>query len=167
MASKKHKSKQDRWDEGVQAIRDAHKKANDAVDAVIDPLDEYELGDPVADVDLADRLGDARKDAENALEASAEAAGNGLSDLQAVQEECDEWRQNMPENLDASATAEKLEEVIDINLGTLEDAINDLSNVSVMETRDDTEQAYMAVSELDEQLGTVEDAEMPLGFGRD
>ena len=65
----------------------------------------------------------------------------GRDQLQSLQEEYQEWRDNMPENLEGSTLAEKLDTVIDL----IDTAGNDIEN---------------AVNEVGE-------AELPRGFGKD
>jgi len=60
-----------------------------------------------------------------------------LTDIQSIQEEYREWLDNMPKNLQSSATAQKLEEVIEL----------------------DIESALMFVAD-------AEGVDLPLGFGR-
>jgi len=62
----------------------------------------------------------------------------GLEELEAMQGEYREWLDNMPENLQASATAEKLEGVTDLDVAG-------------------------ALAFVDE----AESVDLPLGFGRD
>ena len=53
-------------------------------------------------------------------------ARQGLDELRALQEEYQDWRDNLPENLDQSPTAEKLDAVLDLDiegaLSTVEEA---------------------------------------------
>lgn len=53
-------------------------------------------------------------------------ARQGLEALKELQEEYQDWRDNLPENLDASPTAEKLDTIIDLDvdgaLTTVEEA---------------------------------------------
>ncbi len=69
-----------------------------------------------------------------------------MSDLKAVQEEYEGWKDNLPESLQSSPTADKLEEVCNMDL--------DWSN------GDDLDDAE---SKLDEAEGV----DLPRGFGRD
>jgi hypothetical protein len=79
----------------------------------------------------------ASRDAYNALYSA-------LVDLQSVQSEYTEWRDNLPENLQGSSLGEKLEEVAEMDLdpGTV-------------------------LSEVDDALTLAEVTDLPLGFGRD
>jgi hypothetical protein len=70
-----------------------------------------------------------------------EAASNAaaaLSDLQDIQSEFQDWLDNLPENLHGSALGEKLQTVCDIDISSALDAANEAEN-----------------------------ADLPLGFGRD
>lgn len=75
-----------------------------------------------------------------------------LSSLRSVQEEYEDWQGNLPENLQSSALAEKLEAVtcLDIEVFTdlSVDDLNDFGNV-------------------EELLDECEAVELPVGFGRD
>lgn len=80
-----------------------------------------------------------------ALEKVAEATG----DLRGVQEEYEEWRDNLPENLASSALGERLEEVCGLEIEGIEEAIR---------------------SVIEEQQAIIDEAEgidLPRGFGRD
>ena len=65
-------------------------------------------------------------------------AQEGLTELQSIKEEFEEWKENLPENLQGSALGEKLEAVCDLDID-------------------------YAVSIAEE----AEAADLPLGFGRD
>lgn len=87
--------------------------------------------------------------AKEAIEAAREQLGeveSALDELRSIQEEYQEWKDNLPENLQQSALAEKLDQVcsLDFDLG-VEDLLNDIDTV---------------VSE-------AEEVELPRGFGRD
>jgi len=62
----------------------------------------------------------------------------GLDELRQLQEEYQEWLDNLPENLEGCALAEKLEAIIEVGTGDIEGGLED-----------------------------AEAAEFPLGFGRD
>lgn len=72
---------------------------------------------------------------------------DALSDIRDVQSEYQEWRDNMPEGLDQSPVAEKLDAVTEIDLDIGGD-LDELSSVS-------------------DALDEAENADLPLGFGRD
>jgi hypothetical protein len=65
-------------------------------------------------------------------------ASSGLEDLKALQEEYSEWKDNLPENLQSSPVAEKLEGVCGLDLDSAIDTI-----------------------------GEAEGLDLPMGFGRD
>lgn len=69
---------------------------------------------------------------------AASRAVEALSELQELKTEFEDWRDNLPENLQQSALGEKLEAVCDIDLD------------SAMEAAEE-----------------AEGADLPLGFGRD
>lgn len=62
----------------------------------------------------------------------------GLDELTSLQEEYQEWRDNLPENQESSPVAEKLDAVADLDLDSVESTLSD-----------------------------CEGADLPLGFGRD
>lgn len=72
--------------------------------------------------------------------------------LTELQEEYQEWLDNLPENLQGSNLADKLEQVVGTDLESLESA------------KDDIEQA---IGEIEMAIGEVEGVDLPLGFGRD
>ena len=76
---------------------------------------------------------------------AAEAAVNALADVRDIQEEFNEWRENMSENLQSSPTYEKLDTVCEIDLEP------DKDDLAAIETA----------------IGECEGAELPVGFGRD
>ena len=69
---------------------------------------------------------------------AASAAVSALEELQSIQEEFEEWKDNLPENLQQSALGEKLETVCGIDLTSALDSVQE-----------------------------AESADLPLGFGRD
>ena len=79
---------------------------------------------------------------------ASEAAGalrEALEELQGLQGEYQDWKDNLPENLESSTIAEKLEAVTDLGI---EDALGNLD-------------------EADNLISECEGADLPLGFGRD
>ena len=66
---------------------------------------------------------------------------SAMEDLKEMQEEFSEWRDNLPEGLDQSPVAEKLDAMMDLDL--------DMD------------------SSIEDTLDECENAELPLGFGRD
>jgi hypothetical protein len=89
------------------------------------------------------------RDAYERVKNAADDLAQSLMDLHAVQNEYEDWKDNLPENLQSSALGERLEAVCDLEI---EEAANDpLDNWGDVE------------SLLDE----VEGIELPQGFGRD
>lgn len=68
----------------------------------------------------ADRWSDAINDAQT-----------GLNELISLQEEYQEWRDNLPENLQSSATGEKLQEIIDLDIQSVLDSIDEFDGVDL------------------------------------
>ena len=100
----------------------------------------------------AERWGDAVADAQSAIE---QMAGNvddlesALSELRSVQEEYEECKDNLPENLQSSPVGEKLDEVCGIEIEGVADTIRD------------------AIEAAQDAIGNAEGVELPQGFGRD
>lgn len=95
----------------------------------------------------ADAVGECRA-AMDALDAAYGDLESALSDLRDIQSEYEEWQGNLPENAQEGATADKLSAIVDdleIPENPREFSYDDLEN---------------AISE-------AENAELPLGFGRD
>jgi hypothetical protein len=70
---------------------------------------------------------------------------DALEELSELVGEYSEWRDSLPENLEGSVLAEKLDEVIAL----------------------DVESALSQVDDIENLLNLCDDAELPLGFGRD
>ena len=71
-----------------------------------------------------------------------------LSELRSLAEEYEEWRDNLPESLQDSATADLLNELVDESETWFYDV-------------------EASLGELESQFDTIEDANLPRGFGRD
>lgn len=86
------------------------------------------------------RWNDAAADARTALDSLSAALG----ELNEVRAEYEDWRDNLPENLQQSALGEKLNAVVDLDLdpGSL-------------------------LGDAETAIGDAEGADLPLGFGRD
>lgn len=81
----------------------------------------------------------------------ADELAEALTELYDIQQEYQEWRDNLPESMENSATAEKLDAVLELSLdnsGCGDDVLNDWDSIS---------------SAIDE----AEAVDLPLGFGRD
>ena|SRR5215472_2411471 len=94
----------------------------------------------------AEALGEARE-ALSALDAAYGNLEESFSALQELHSEYEEWKDNMPENLANSPTAEKLEAVCELDF---EKEVRDTS-----------------YSDLESLLDEAEAVELPVGFGRD
>lgn len=98
------------------------------------------------------RWSDACGDALKALEAVEAALGEfeaACGELRSVQEEYEEWKDNMDDKFSGSPMMEKLEAVCDLEIEGLHEELQ---------------------SAIDEARGKVEEAEgadLPMGFGRD
>lgn len=88
-----------------------------------------------------DRWADAAGDARTALDPLREA----LEALNEVRREYEEWRDNLPENLQSSALGDKLNTIADIDLDS----------------------AISSIDDIDSTLSEAEGADMPRGFGKD
>lgn len=96
-----------------------------------------------------DRWRDAISTAQEALAKAQEAAGEveaAMSDLRDIQSEFQDWRDNLPENLQQSALGEKLDAVADMDLDWSPDE---------------------PLSDAEQKLSEAEGTDLPQGFGRD
>ena len=84
------------------------------------------------------RWAEACLNASNAISNLEEA----ISELQSLQEEYQEWADNLPENLQSSALAEKLQAICDLDFSS-------------------------GVDEIQSLIEEAESLDLPLGFGRD
>lgn len=86
------------------------------------------------------------QDALSQVESHMAELTEAMSALEDVKSEYEEWRDNLPENLQSSALADKLNEVADLDLDIdLEDAVTSVRDV----------------------LDSAENVDLPQGFGRD
>jgi hypothetical protein len=83
------------------------------------------------------------------IRAKAEELSSALDDLESVRQEYEEWKGNLPENLQSSALGEKLETV---------------SGLDFESGKSEIEGAVDSVSQV---LDEAEGADLPQGFGRD
>jgi uncharacterized protein YhaN len=65
-----------------------------------------------------------------------------LEDLEEIRVEYEDWRDNLPESLQSSATADKLDEICNLDIGS-------------------------TLQDVESLLDEAESLELPLGFGRD
>jgi hypothetical protein len=96
--------------------------------------------------DAAQTLMDAIGDLRLAWEENMEAINNALEELRGVQEEYEDWLNNLPENLQSSALGEKLQTLVAISLDDIDEPDFDSLEGAAQECLD---------------------ADIPLGFGRD
>lgn len=82
------------------------------------------------------------------LQAAVAVLEDAKSELQDLKDEYDDWKSNLPENLESSPTAEKLEEIENLDLDSLD---------SVAE----------AVEEANDLINEAGQLDLPRGFGRD
>jgi uncharacterized protein YukE len=100
----------------------------------------------------ASRWADAAGDALSALSEIAshlDALETAAGELRAVQEEYEEWKDNLPENLASSPLGDKLEEVCGLEI---EDAAQKIRD---------------AIDEVQSTFEEAENIDLPRGFGRD
>lgn len=93
--------------------------------------------------DAADRA-DAQRDI---LREEAGRLAAILSELDELRSEYEEWRDNLPENMQQGATAEKLDAICDLDFSASE--------------------PLEAWDEVDDAIESALNADLPLGFGRD
>lgn len=64
-------------------------------------------------------------------EEAATRASAALEELLSIQEEYQDWRDGLPENLECSATAELLDAVVEIDLQDINSQIEDAANTDL------------------------------------
>jgi len=89
---------------------------------------------------------DAARAAFGDLQGKLEALQAAMQDIEAIKSEYEEWKDNLPENLQGSALGEKLEEICGLELEFDSSA---------------------SLDEMEEALDAAEAVELPRGFGRD
>jgi hypothetical protein len=94
----------------------------------------------------AQAVQDAIAELRSVWEENVQNVNDAIEELRSVQEEYESWRDNLPENMQGSATYEKLDTICNIDLGEMEEP-----NFEAIE--DAAQEAL--------------DADLPLGFGRD
>lgn len=92
-----------------------------------------------------DKAGKVISDMENALMALEEAA----TDLEEIRQEYEDWKDNLPDNLQSSALADKLNEVSDLDINSEIEGLRS---------------AFDTVNDL---FQTAQGLDLPRGFGRD
>jgi len=100
----------------------------------------------------ASRWGEAVAECQAAIEAIRELQSDlnhALAHLYDVQQEYQDWLDNMPESMTSSATAEKLQEVCELDIESYMD--EPLDNWS----------------EVENVVSEAEGTDLPMGFGRD
>jgi hypothetical protein len=89
------------------------------------------------------------KDQFQAVQDAASGLGDAMQAIHDVQQEYQDWLDNLPENLENSALGEKLTAVCDIDIESLtDDPLSDWP-------------------QLESTLEEAEGADLPMGFGRD
>lgn len=127
-------SRPKRWEHSVSSAKALLEEYKNKLDYVNDTINSYvdELNEMAGQVNVA------------------------LEDLQSVQSEYEDWQLNLPENLVDSPTAQKLEEVMNIDLA-LEIAEIEFEEFGIDTCHEDVETV----------LEEAESVELPRGFGRD
>ena len=108
-----------------------------------------------------ERINDSAQEMDfNEIESAASDFENAIQELANVKQEYQEWYDGMPENLQGSATGEKLSMICDIDVES--------ANVDISAMQDAIRAAIEeVVSEANEIIEEAESAELPVGFGRD
>ena len=75
---------------------------------------------------------------------------DAVDDLKTVQDEYSDWKDNLPDNMQSGTVADKLSEIVD--------------NLDIEGTKDTLESA---INEARDVLESAEQADLPMGFGRD
>jgi chromosome segregation ATPase len=84
-----------------------------------------------------------------AMQAACDAFESACEDLNEVRQEYEDWKDNLPENLQSSNLADKLSEVADLDIETAKDGVR------------------TAVDEAVDLFETASGLDLPQGFGRD
>ena len=105
--------------------------------------------DSISDAQL--NMEEVRVAIENVKEKFADVV-TSVETVKEVQGEYQEWLDNLPEGLRQSPTAEKLEEITNLDFESISEDAIDFDSV---------------ISEVDEILAEAEQVDFPLGFARD
>jgi uncharacterized phage infection (PIP) family protein YhgE len=108
-----------------------------------------------------DKMNDLNNTIESEVNELNDLAGefnNALGELRDIQDEYQDWQSNLPENLQDSPVAEKLDAVMNIDLSVEID--EDLSWDNELEDK-------LYLDDAEASLEEADSAELPLGFGRD
>lgn len=89
----------------------------------------------------------AAQEALASMREGADAFDAAMSDLNDLRSEYEDWRDNLPEMLESSPVAEKLDAVCELDF--------------------EVEAAESTFDELETLIGEAESADLPRGFGRD
>ena len=127
----KSKSRSARWNDATGEARSALDSINDIMAMPDEERDET-----------------TKPEVDRHLESLTEAVANLLD----LQQEYSDWLDNMPEGLQQSATADKLQAIVDLSL-----------EPDIPTEWDDD----MDLSDAESCLDEAESADLPLGFGRD
>jgi predicted metal-dependent hydrolase len=128
----KSKSRADRWQEAVNDARTALERMQEAG----------------RDFNLSE------------LESAAGAFEDAMQALADTKAEYEEWHGNLPESLQSSATGEKLEAIINIDVENAVVCLDDIQQAIEAAVEE-------ALAEAADVLDEAEGAELPVGFGRD
>jgi hypothetical protein len=85
----------------------------------------------------------------SAMQSAMESFDAACQDLDEVRQEYEEWKDNLPENLQSSNLADKLSEVADLDIESAKDGVR------------------TAIDEAVDLLETADGLDLPQGFGRD
>ena len=146
-------SRPQRWSNAAAKARTAHETLLGIQDKVNDDLAQamQTLVDGIQEaLDKAnEEIGDARQDAIDALE-----------ELKEIQEEYQDWYDNMPYQLQDGPTGEKLSEVTNIDLDWEPDV--DMTAPEVPDLSFELD-----LDDLESVIDEAENADLPRGFGKD
>ena len=146
-------SRSARWFGAVQVGREAQEELQGVIETINEELQE-------AFQTLIDGFQEAIDKASEKLSPASEKAVNALQELKDLQEEYQEWYDNMPEQLQSGPTGEKLEEIGNFDFDVEIDTELEVPEIECPEVSID-------LSDLEGILDEAESAELPMGFGRD
>lgn len=152
----KQKSRPTRWAEAVSKAQDARAALVEIREGVEGKLDE------AWDAFLA-QIDEIASEAQAAYNEGASELRDAMSDLNDVREEYCDWLNNLPDNMQSSPVAEKLQTIDDMDF---EIEVPDDLEITHPD-KPDWEVSEMDLDDIESTLAEAENADLPRGFGRD
>lgn len=139
-------SRQQRWDNACAKMRSALDSAQEVYDEIQSDQDDPPEGKEAALL---------KEDYEKRLDQATGDFADGLSELRDLRDEYQEWYDNLPESLQDSPVAEKLQEIIDMY------SLDEEAEFTLEEDE------VTGIDEAESIVDEAEYADLPRGFGRD